>query len=435
MKRVFENNKISTNINNWIDLIFGYKSKGKEAENAKNIFTEASYQETVNLKNIEDKSSYLRYVEFGLIPTQILSKECPKREKKRDIRKEKELTEYNYNNISKIKIVQIKHDNSNDKDMKKANGQKRKLLKADIINKDRIFMFFDNNTIIENKINNTNEEITIYKLNKFENKINENYRENISNKIIKFLNSGNIVVVGGYYDGRFEIIYLDDKIEKERKTFYPFYEEEPILSICISDDETLMILGNSIGSFAIYKIDIHNNKWNLFKANFHQMSPISDININNELNLFATATINGYINLYTLPLCKLVRSIKSPLDIENNGKCNYILLSESSLPSIIVINQDKYNCHILSYSINGKLLNCFKEDKAMGFPLKIKDLNTFEYLVYYANSQINIRNLPSLSLQIVIKSITNVKSLCVNDDLTAIYAISEDGAQIQVIKD
>ena len=319
--------------------------------------------------------------------------------------------------------------------MKKENGEKSKLLKAEIINKDKIIMFFDNSTIIENKINNTNEDITCaYKINGFENKINENYYENISNKIIKFCNFGTIVVVGGYYDGRLEIIYLENKIEKRREVLYPFIEEGPILSVCIGNDEKFMIVGNSTGSIAIYKIDIGNDVWTCFKTNFHQMSSISDININNELNLFATAGINGYINLYTLPLCKLVRSIKTPLDIENNGKCNYVLLSESSLPSIIIINEDKNNSHILSYSINGKLLNSFKEDKTMGFPLKVKDLNTLEYLVYYSNSQINIRNLPSLTLQIVIKSIVNVKSLCVNSDLTAIYAINEDGTQIQAIK-
>ena len=436
MKRIFENNRVSTYINNWVDLIFGCKAKGKEAENAKNIFTEASYQESVDLKNIEDKSAYLRYVEFGLIPTQILVKECSKREKKRDIRKEKELTEYNWTNISKLKVVQIKHDTSNDKNMKNAEGKKSKILKADIINKDRIVMFYDNNTIIENKINNTSEDIVcIYKIQPSEDKINEKYAEKINNKMIKFCNFGTVAIIGGYYDGRIEIIYVEDKIEKKRKTLYPFSEEEPILSISINNDETFMILGNSIGNIAIYKIDIENDKWLLYEKRFHQMSPISDININNDLNLFATSSIDGYINLYTLPLCKLVRSIKAPINIENNGKCNYVFLSESSLPSIVVINEEEKSSEIITYSINGKYLADFKEDQAIEFPVKIKDLNTYEYIAYFSKSQVNVRNLPSLSLQIVIKNIFNVHSLCINDDLTTIYAISEDGTQIQAIRD
>ena len=67
-----------------------------------------------------------------------------------------------------------------------------------------------------------------------------------------------------------------------------------------------------------------------------------------------------------------------------------------------MITEDEKQCVIFSYSINGKYLNNCIEDKTLTCPLKIKDLNSYEYLVYYANGQVNIRNLPSLSIQIVI---------------------------------
>ena len=435
-KRIFENSRISGFLNNWVDLIFGYKSKGKEAENAKNVFTEASYQESVNLTNNEEKASFLRSVEFGLIPTQIMIKECPKREKKRDIRKEKELTEYNMENINKIKVVQIKHDTANDKNMKKSDNEKSKLLKAELIKNDRVIMLYDNNTIIDDKIGSSNEDINcVYKINPFENQINLILSEKYRNKFLKFCNFGEILVKGGFYDGRIEIIYIEDKIEKKRKDLYPFSEEEPILSISISTDETFMIVGNAIGNIAIYNVELENEKWKLYKRIYNQMSPISDIDINTDLNLFASCSIDGYINLYTLPLCKLIRSIKVPLSDDKDSKCNYIFLSESSLPSIIVVIEDKNNCEIYSYSINGKLLNNIKEDKSMDCLSKIKDLNSIEYLVYYSNSQIFIRNLPSLSPQIIVNNVFNVKSVCVNEDLSEIFTFSEDGTQIQTIKD
>ena len=84
-------------INSWIDLIFGSKAKGKEAENAFNLFTYSSYQENIDLKKSEGKENLLRLVEFGLIPTQIMSKDCAKREKKSDVLKEKEITDQNGN--------------------------------------------------------------------------------------------------------------------------------------------------------------------------------------------------------------------------------------------------------------------------------------------------------------------------------------------------
>ena len=401
MKRTFENEKLSSIINNWIDLIFGNKAKGKEAENAKNVFLEESYQESIDLKtiDIDKKIIYLKRVEFGLIPSQVMSKECPKRDKKKEVQKEKELTEYNMNNVHKIKVVQIKHDSSNDKNMKNPDGQKSKLLKANIIS-------------------------------------NLNYLGRNINKVIKFCNSGMTIIVGGYYDGRFDVINIEEKVEKSRHDFHPFSEEEPILNISLNKEESFLVVGNSIGNVAVYKIDIENDNYELYKKIFNQMSPISDININDDLNLFATASIDGYVNLYTLPLCKRVRSIKVPIDNENHGKFNYVFLSESSLPSIIMITEKGENYEIFSYSINGQLLvNC--QDKNMESPIKVKDLNSLEYLIYYANNnEINIRNLPSLCLQITIGNIFNaIRNLVINEDLSSLFAINEDGSQIQAIRD
>ena len=434
MKRIFENDFVSYFLSYWVDLIFGFKARGKEAENAKNIFTEASYQENINLNDLprSDQTAQLRLVEFGLIPTQIMSKECQKRGKKKDIKKDKELTECNY---EKIKVVSIKHNIANNKNMINQKGKKSKLLKVDIFNSDKIIMVYDNNTIIEEKIGATTEEICCtYKISPMNNKINEQYADKKNDKIIRFCNSCTTMIVGGFYDGRITIIDLEDKAEKNIEQIYPFSEEEPILSICIDKEETFMVLGNTLGNIAVYKINFENNKWELYKKIFHQMGPISDININSELNLFSTSSIDGFINLYTTPDCKLIRSIKVPTGENNDGQCNYVFLSESSLPSIIAIIENEKNCVIYSYSINGKYLNSIPVSKNLICPTKVRDLNSFEYLVYYIDTEINVINLPSLSLCITLKNIFNVKKLCVNEDLTAIFVISEDGTQIQAIK-
>ena len=41
---------MSMNIQKWIDLIFGYKNRGKEADAAYNVFTESSYEDQVDMK-------------------------------------------------------------------------------------------------------------------------------------------------------------------------------------------------------------------------------------------------------------------------------------------------------------------------------------------------------------------------------------------------
>ena len=93
MRSVLENNIISSTIQNWIDLIFGYKARGKDAEIAINLFKEEAYQESFDINKIEDKESKLREVEFGLIPNQLMIKECNKRDRKELIRRGKEITD------------------------------------------------------------------------------------------------------------------------------------------------------------------------------------------------------------------------------------------------------------------------------------------------------------------------------------------------------
>jgi hypothetical protein len=106
MRNVLENEKISKSIQKWIDLIFGYKARGKEAELSNNIFSEKSYQENINISNEENKEALLRQVEFGLIPTQTLNKKCTKRSKKTSILKGKEIVDdsafLSYNKCRKL---------------------------------------------------------------------------------------------------------------------------------------------------------------------------------------------------------------------------------------------------------------------------------------------------------------------------------------------
>ena len=95
------------------------------------------------------------------------------------------------------------------------------------------------------------------------------------------------------------------------------------------------------------------------------LTEINAININNELNLWISASIDGIINLYTFPSFKLVRSKK----IKSENKIEFSFLSASTLPSIIVIT----NNEIYSYSINGKLLEYIKDLNLILSPFIIKD--------------------------------------------------------------
>ena len=426
MKTVLENDIISYSIQNWIDLIFGYKAKGKEAEISFNLFTEASYQESIDIKKVEDKASYLRLVEFGLIPNQIISnKECPKRTKKVEKLKAKQITDplaILINNTCKSELTENKK-------------KEVKLLTFSTFDK-TLFLFYSDGSCIEKKIalpffdKTYNEEIiNKIMIDKFYNQIGEFYSsDSTNNKTIKFIQKGKSIILGGFNDGKVLISSLDKK--KKTIQLNPFNDESPILSIATDKEEEFLFMGNSIGNSIVYKKDLESNDWKIHSLLTDQSSPISHIYCSDDLNLWSSASIDGYIYLYTLPKCKLIRSIKVP-----TKNCSYVFLSDSPLPSIIVLSDEAENTEIFVYSINGKFRR--KEQKYYKIinPILIKDLNSFDYLVYVGNENVNVISLPDLNVQRTIDHLNGIMYICPSEDNKILYALNKDGNEITFIKE
>ena len=424
MKTVLESDKISYSINNWIDLIFGSKSRGKEAENANNIFTEQSYQESVDISKKKNKGAFLRQVEFGLIPKQIMNKNCPKREKKENIIKGRQITDPS----SDLKIFKCKAHN-----IKKTNY----ILKIGI-NGERINILNNSNVFVDAKVSwqvfekkYTEEIVNNYKIGKLYNKIyNYQYPKKYNDKNIVFCNHKKIIIMGEFYDGKVSIISYEPKVVV--KELIPFSEEIPIISITVNKNEEYLFLGDILGNIKIYKINDDIEKYESLHLISDQFSPISHLDCNEELNLWASASIDGYINIYTFPLCKLIRSIKVPIN-----KCNYAFLSPFPSPSIIVIGEEeeKNESEIFVYSINGHLIMKQKEQSLITCPLIIKDINSYEYLAYITKDNIIIRNLPSLYLHVNIDNLKDIYAFCLSEDMRIIYGINQNGDEIYVIRE
>ena len=83
-REAMESEYVSKHINHWIDLIFGYKQRGMEAEKAYNVFYHITYEGAVDVDSIKDpverNSIMLQIREFGQTPKQIFFRPHPARD-------------------------------------------------------------------------------------------------------------------------------------------------------------------------------------------------------------------------------------------------------------------------------------------------------------------------------------------------------------------
>ncbi|XP_013421222.1 protein FAN [Lingula anatina] len=82
-REALECDYVSKNLHHWIDLIFGYKQCGKEADEADNLFYYLTYEGAVDLESIKDPneraSLEVQIMEFGQTPKQLFTSPHPQR--------------------------------------------------------------------------------------------------------------------------------------------------------------------------------------------------------------------------------------------------------------------------------------------------------------------------------------------------------------------
>ncbi|KAJ8303155.1 hypothetical protein KUTeg_019551 [Tegillarca granosa] len=83
LKTALECKYVSENLHHWIDLIFGYKQRGEEAEKADNVFYYMTYEGAIDLDSITDPNERacmeIQIMEFGQVPKQLFKTPHPQR--------------------------------------------------------------------------------------------------------------------------------------------------------------------------------------------------------------------------------------------------------------------------------------------------------------------------------------------------------------------
>ena len=471
------------NINPWIDLIFGYYQRGIKAQNKGNIFLPYSYDGVIAhrikeediLKSRSDYEFMIRYFEIGVTPTKVFEKKCKDRKK-----------EFNYQ-ITYVKNHEIL--TLNKKDCIKLKTKKRIIYLQNKPLENNKLLLIDKNYIGYNitlqqnneSLNNTNENIIInedtsntnnYSIKEIQTikdfPLSELKEKNIGYKIIiKSIFKELLFIVTGYYDGSIYFINTTKRINKrsghnisselnskENNKLHTF-GNKLITSLEICKEEKYMICGNEKGGIIIFSLSynsfIDNKKYvELLKIiESHNNNRINSISINDNLNLFADCSYDGYINLYTFPKLGLIKSIFINDKNLTKNEIDYVFLSSQPLSVIVVYSNKK--CLFKAYSINGHDLDYDSNDKSLLEEIEIPSYNTDnmispiiftdykfnDYLCYvFKYKFIVIRKFPEMECHLKFNCFNHnccFSFIQISKDLKYLYAYEENENDLYII--
>ena len=487
-RKIFESNIVSLKLNEWINLVFGYQSRGEFAVKKCNVFFPDSYEVDIEKLNSENRSIKLKLCDFGLMPKQLFSCEFELKQKLNEYRlvcdQESILTRYESSTIEKVEnkklysfkiceednrvilidenydimVLKLNIDYMEYKSQNKNSLDNQSSSNKRFLDRFNLFKNKASNLIFVNEPSNTNFNRDFNYVGKLK------VKDNVKYPIIYYKNPNRFnfitVIQAGFYFPKILVstidIYSYNTNHNEEKDFVKAYDSlyfanlpYPITALCLLHDEKdlkkiseiednddyeiNLLCGNTKGNIFIVKLpDVAlRKKAEIIKIFCDHNNEILSLYYCSELSIFASASKDGYINLYTLPKYKLFNSIF----IEpNEFSCDEIFIVYSPLPSIII--HSKKNDTLLSYSINGTFLKKIKEE-GIKSPKISRDSNFNELLIYISNSTNSIRTLtlPYFDLKKDIPmSLDKLECIDISYDFKYCFIGNKDGNQIIYLK-
>ena len=339
----------SHELKSWIELIFGNKSKIYR-DKKKKIKINYYQENTLNTPSIEEQKRIL------------INSKGDGSEIKEMIETLKSLK--TKNNASEVKISEeSKKENENE------NEEKEKIKEK-----------------IEGKLNSIQTELMFLKVNDFGNfpiqifntKINDIYEKNQLDLTIfrynrtifenehKSFNNLSPGMCFEYKTSDMINVYYYSILSKKRKAFNPKFEEKlehyykNFLKHIMPDSVSEQLVKNTNVSFQGFDfgevkivIDGTEKKEKILTDHYGK---IKYIDYNKRLNMFISYSLDGFMNIYTFPTCKLVRVIK--VNTFSNKELEMVVLASNPFPMIFAYDLEQ----IYTLTINGDLIMKKRKD-------------------------------------------------------------------------
>lgn len=441
-REALESEIVSEQLHKWIDLIFGYKQFGEEAENSMNCYYYLTNENLVDLEKATDpglrKVIETQIVQFGKTPSQLFQKPHPAR---------KHLNKVTVGSLVTSKEAQFKiYLPAHRKSLVKIGSYfnfyelpERCIIKAKMFKDKEIVAVRNNGNIVKfswwsEPMGDSRTPFTcasnieIQVVAEQKSGIIECFDRSIEglSPAIGILQQGKIIIRGGYWDGRLSI----KKTHSKEESICRWNHHSTITCIDIDENEKHAITGGKDGDVFLWQIEgehLHP-RWNFID---HE-DLVTSVCISAQMHLFASCSLDGTCNLYSLRKGRLIRVINLPF----NTPCSMIKFSNAPPAKIIVFTAGQST--VYTYSVNGAEL-CRVQDKYkwVSCALVVKNLMKKDFLVYGTDTgEIVIRQTGNLELitRVSLASAAPVLTLMLTSDLRFLLACCADG-EMTVITD
>ncbi|KAJ6248752.1 beige/beach-related [Anaeramoeba flamelloides] len=386
MREALESDYVSAHLNEWIDLIFGYKQRGEESIKAKNVFYYLTYQEHVDLdqiKNPQEREGIENQIEsFGQCPIQLFTKAHPIRMTKKDLGLKDYWTIDNFSNInmkswnitknqllfiSSINsssficldsfrhLLIVHHDSPNTLSLSKSNSNTNLINNSASGNMKSSYSKNENENENENKNRNKNTKKIKEILNE-EIEFTINFNKKIgcafSDEQIIFTNcfvyshKYKLFFTSGFCDHSFKIFNIENT-----KLIQSVVQHYGVVT-CLNVHRDYLATGSTDITVKIWKIGKTITK--PYQILYGHNDQITCVNINQDLDIVVSGSKNGNCLIHSLRTGKYYRNLTKSYNENSNTNIKKNLITSDGK---IIVYQENENSNVIScFSINGKLL-------------------------------------------------------------------------------
>ena len=353
-REALESEAASSTLNRWIDMIFGYKQQGFEAEKAMNVFFYLTYENNVDVEKITDpqlaNTISTQIFHFGRTPTQLFGKPHPQRKPLGKI--------IDINNVITISAPLKIYFSALTKLKPNSPIMARAIMKIKILHNREVYCIRSNRSVTKYLFAKTvNENGLYFSLDPVQNfnSPKDGLIDSEDSSIysysppFQFFQGCKSLALGGYWDGRIQL----RRFSTSECLNLKFFHSSTVTALEISEDEKLAITGSRDGECVVWTIE--DGVWTCKHSFAHHEDEITCISISEDIHSFATTSLDGKCNIYSISSCKLNKQIAMP----ENKPITFVRFSLSA-PCKLLLYSHEDRC-IYSYSVNGDILRSVQE--------------------------------------------------------------------------